>query len=393
MNFFGDDEDDLFRPIPASPLPNYYDDVNPPLYDFSLPSQPAIAAVPSQQPDSEPEDDEVKYVDDEADEPDEPPRSKKSKPNKGGNPCRNWVFTINNYTQAHIDTIKRLEVRHGCAATEIGESGTPHIQGACSFKRNYRFAAVLKLLSGTDDPKSAAAKQIHLEAAKCVTDYNYLKKHGSDIFWEVAKSQGKRNDWLELTTAIRGGMQWDEIRFTYPNLAAHAKSFILELIEAQNVPSAPTIQLYEWQSKMLEELHKPPHPRKIYIVVDPVGGNGKTTFAKFLMSEFPGLVQYVSGAKATDIFHSIGHPKVVIFDFPRASDDFRPWASVEKIKDGIFFSSKYDSRSRYIETPHVIVFTNSMIEAGKLSKDRIEIIRLSEDQPTSDTFIVPNDNH
>ena len=57
-------------------------------------------------------------------------------------PAKGWRFTLNNYTESEycsiVPTIREL-CEWGIMAKEIGESGTPHIQGALHFKKKCRF--------------------------------------------------------------------------------------------------------------------------------------------------------------------------------------------------------------------------------------------------------------
>lgn len=58
---------------------------------------------------------------------------------------KNWIIVINNYKQSDIDDAKNWNVQYLLFAHEVGESGTPHIQGWVQFKKNMRRAACKKL--------------------------------------------------------------------------------------------------------------------------------------------------------------------------------------------------------------------------------------------------------
>ena len=57
---------------------------------------------------------------------------------------RNYVFTINNYTEADQDAVDKLACRYLIVGEEVGESGTPHLQGAVCFKNARSMKSVSK---------------------------------------------------------------------------------------------------------------------------------------------------------------------------------------------------------------------------------------------------------
>lgn len=74
--------------------------------------------------------------------------------------ARSFVFTWNNYTDESISTLQGLTHKYLIYGKEVGESGTPHLQGLIQFKNQRSWNAVRKLLEGADvrassDPWSA----------------------------------------------------------------------------------------------------------------------------------------------------------------------------------------------------------------------------------------------
>ncbi len=108
---------------------------------------------------------------------------------------RTWVFTLNNYTPEDIEWVNALEVTRITVSSEVGEEGTPHLQGAVTFKRVYRFAAACKL-----NPRA------HWEIAKASVDFNYCKKIGSTIIRDDNnKAPGKRTDIEVIRDELEAG--------------------------------------------------------------------------------------------------------------------------------------------------------------------------------------------
>lgn len=98
---------------------------------------------------------------------------------------RSWCYTINNYGEGDVEFVKRLPATRHVASKEIGESGTPHIQGSVTFTSPFRLSALKKL--------HATA---HWEITKSVTHSEmYCMKADSEVIINVNNSkQGKRSD-------------------------------------------------------------------------------------------------------------------------------------------------------------------------------------------------------
>ena len=66
----------------------------------------------------------------------------------GGSQAKNWCFTINNYTAEDLGIfpIADQEVQYCTYGKEVGEDGTPHLQGYIQFTKRKRFNFVKGLL-------------------------------------------------------------------------------------------------------------------------------------------------------------------------------------------------------------------------------------------------------
>lgn len=100
---------------------------------------------------------------------------------------RNICFTLNNYTQDEYDFIVHgTWYRYMIIGKEIGDSGTPHLQGYAVLDKRYRLNALKKLVGD----------RVHLEARKGTHNQarEYCMKDNDFCEFGVEPEQGKRND-------------------------------------------------------------------------------------------------------------------------------------------------------------------------------------------------------
>ena len=71
-------------------------------------------------------------------------------------------------------------------------------------------------------------------------------------------------------------------------------------------------------------------------------------------------------------------PEIVIMDIPRTKGvTYVSYEAIEKIKDGLFFSGKYEGGMVRYNRPHFIVFANEPPETERMSSDRWVIEELT----------------
>jgi len=154
--------------------------------------------------------------------------------------------------------------------------------------------------------------------------------------------------------------------------------------------------LKPWQVELNNIINAPACPRSIIWVYGPNGNEGKSTYAKKLITE--GWF-YTRGGKTENLYYSYAskYKSNIVFDYPRSSKDVVQYAAIEAIKDGMIESSKYEPLSfRRIEPVHVVVMANflpkmkptkkrewnmetrrydySVVDNQTLSTDRVKII-------------------
>ena len=133
----------------------------------------------------------------------------------------------------------------------------------------------------------------------------------------------------------------------------------------------------QWQSRVLDLVSSPADDRSIVWVYDPAGGNGKSRLGTHLCLAMSGIE--LSGTlNDMKLAYSQYKSPIVIFDVSRAQADMSNhlYSMAECLKNGRFFSSKYQSRPVFFEPPHVIFFSNSMFESDKWTVDRVQLIRV-----------------
>lgn len=111
---------------------------------------------------------------------------------------RRWCFTLNNYSEEDVSAIRGWDVTYAIVGKEVGESGTPHLQGYVVLAPS-RLAAMKKLL-----------EKAHWEPAKGNTEQNveYCSKQG-DVFEvgvrPVDKGKAEKLRWQEAWKALTAG--------------------------------------------------------------------------------------------------------------------------------------------------------------------------------------------
>ncbi len=150
----------------------------------------------------------------------------------------------------------------------------------------------------------------------------------------------------------------------------------LELIEDEDLRPEQTAIADKY---IIDENKK--FERKIHWYWDTKGGWGKSILAKYLVDQMGAII--LAGANK-DCLYGIAQmvqkngmcPRIVIFDVPRTNEGHISYQAIESIKNGAFFSPKYESGMVRFNSPHIIVFANTEPEYEKLSGDRWVVTEL-----------------
>lgn len=121
---------------------------------------------------------------------------------------RNVCFTLNNYTAEEYEFITAWDCKYMIVGKEVGESGTPHLQGYVEFNSPKRMDTLKKM-----------NKRIHWEARKGTAQQasDYCMKDDKEAFikGKISK-QGERKDIDMVADMITEGKNLKEIAMEHP---------------------------------------------------------------------------------------------------------------------------------------------------------------------------------
>lgn len=135
--------------------------------------------------------------------------------------ARSWCFTHNNYTADDEQRYQRLEAEHVLYGREVGENGTPHLQGFVRFRNPRLGRAVARLLPGCH---LTVARNLEASIRYCRKDGDVFE-HGTTVYSQeqravaaVAGGQAQVDRWREAYLAAQEGRFEDipyDIRFKH----------------------------------------------------------------------------------------------------------------------------------------------------------------------------------
>ena len=222
-------------------------------------------------------------------------------------PAKRWCFTLNNYTDDEISSIVPVfseRCSFGLFSKEVGDSGTPHLQGYLEFATKLR-------------PKSlGVVHRIHWEKAKGNRKQNltYITKD-EDIFWSVG------------------------------------------------FPKKPTTikqeDFYPWQAELVQIFKKPCewNCRTIYWRYGAVN-IGKTQFARWLCVHLGAVV--IGGAHKHILAQVQNQEAPIYIILLSYGASMVSYPAIEQIKDGLF-STAFGCDNNKMEirdAPHLLIIGN-----------------------------------
>lgn len=255
--------------------------------------------------------------------------SKLSTKKKQISPAKRWPFVLNNYTDEEISSIVPI-LKEKCKvwafSKEVGESGTPHLQGYVEFKLKTR-------------PRSIG----------CTPRIHWGDKNGKP-------ARGTREENL------------DYIRKAGPVYMSGGLPEPVRTISYE--------QMYDWQKEIIEEIEQTPNDRTIVWIWSEQGCLGKTAICKYLTVNYGAICLHGKGHDVrngiSDYVKTQGDtPKIVVVPVPRCKGStYVSYEALENIKDMYFYSGKFEGGMVCGNPPHLYIFANEPPQTEKLSEDR-----------------------
>lgn len=206
------------------------------------------------------------------------------------NGAKNWCFTINNYTDVPNWELLQDHVEYLVYQGEVGENGTPHLQGYISLKQRHKWQWIQTI--------DSCFKTAHFEVAKgtaaqnreyCTKDEGRIEgpyEHG-----KVPKGQGARSD-LAAACELVKTRDVKAVAEEYPTVFVKYYKGLDEL--RKKVQPKTTVVPFE-----MSKFKREPLELKKATLVWGESGTGKTSWA---LAHFkcPLLVSHVDDLKELD---------------------------------------------------------------------------------------------
>ena len=213
--------------------------------------------------------------------------------------------------------------KYAIIGSEVGASGTPHLQGYIEFKEKMRPIGVFGI------------RELHWELARGSKIENIIYCSKEKIIYEFPQPYRQ------------------EIK-----------------------------ELYNWELDIMDLLKTEPDDRTINWYWENEGCKGKTTFQKYIYGRFDKVV--VLSGKGSDMKNGVlefykatqSLPKIILVNVPRCNHKYISYTGLEEIKDGFFYSPKYEGGMICGPSPHVVVFANQPPDYEEMSKDRWNVVEL-----------------
>ena len=282
-------------------------------------------------------------------------KEKKNKTNVNKFRGKAFVLTIHGQKKKDLVQLKKFfngtfvrsdgivpKVMKAVVSKEFGRNKIhPHWQGYFELEERTSIKELMTQILGHEG--------YHLEVAKGTLNDNVRYVYGIDKSYEIG--------WIVYNKNIKAPRNYN------PQPYKFWKNF----------------ELRDWQAELLPLITKKDvDDREIIYIWDSEGNTGKTKMSEYLHIYHAAII---TGGKENDMKYAIArwqeitsqYPAIIIVDICRS--EFRTdFTGIESIKNGLFFSGKYESAMLHsIKKPNVVVFSNFPPKVEYLSSDRWKI--------------------
>lgn len=216
--------------------------------------------------------------------------------------------------------------------------------------------------------------------------------------WVIGEEIGKNGyEHWQVRYVLNSGSAWEEQMLVWSMFKGHVtptKVRNFKYVEKEQnyiaswekaLEEFREIKLKSWQGSALAGL-KDQNDREIMVIVDQIGGNGKTYLAKHMTATHTGV--YIPPLGDGQEYMAMVMAKAIpdieqtfIFDVPRAETLKQKkgmWSAVEQVKNGYLYDKRYKWQEMWIKPPKILVFANEEPPYESLSDDRWKVYKIAK---------------
>lgn len=261
-----------------------------------------------------------------------------TKPMASNTRSRKWTVTVFDVSEENVQKLKDIFTQkhwtfifgHEICPT----TNRPHLQGYIEHKNAISFDTLKKIMPDA-----------HLEKARGTDkdNFNYCSKEGKIALCNMKEPISAEEEYDEYMHSIYDDVKW-----------------------------------FNWQSQIIDIVNSKPDRRTVHWFWEHEGNVGKSFLVQYLDWHNNAII---ANGKQSDVFNQYKtfieenkkQPTLALIDIPRSHKDYICYSTFEKIKDGVFYSGKYEGGKLRLVPHHLIVFANFEPDYSKLSEDRWKV--------------------
>lgn len=328
------------------------------------------------------------------------PAKKSPEKKKSKSAALHWCFTCFNYdatTETELQALYPETISYICYGYEVcPTTDNPHLQGYMKLTNKKRFDQVIKFFN------------VHPSIFVCKgtpeQNYIYCSKDGKSFElgerpFQLSKTgasalKGKKVqriiNLLLDGCSIKEDIIATDLCHTYVTNRDKIKKVVheikseteMEKLRKKKEGWGSLLRLRDWQQELLAiaDGYKN-NDRCVIWTYDRRGGAGKSYLCRELVMQDPDNVIILNDAPTRDLSFVYEGQKMVLFDYSRtemSNSRGINYDVIEKLKNGVMLSTKYEGKVKYFSSPQVLCFANFPPVVENLSMDRWHIYEISQ---------------